>query len=100
MKENLEVLLQEKRVFKPSKELAENSNVMKWMKKKKIKSYEELLKKAEDIEWFWKEAAKETVKWKKPFKRLVAKFLSMHRESKPFRSSLRRYEKLLVQVAR
>ncbi|PIN98642.1 MAG: acetate--CoA ligase [Candidatus Diapherotrites archaeon CG10_big_fil_rev_8_21_14_0_10_31_34] len=68
---DLVVLLNEKRVFKPSKKLVENSNVMKWMKKKKIKSYDELLKKAEDIEWFWNEAAKETVKWKKPFKKIL-----------------------------
>ncbi len=71
MEENLEVLLNEKRVFNPPKKLVQNSNVMKWMKKKKIKSYDELLKKAEDTEWFWKEAAKETVKWKKPFKKVL-----------------------------
>jgi len=71
MEENLDVLLKEKRVFNPPKELVENSNVMKWMKKNKIKSYEELLKKSEDTEWFWKEAAKEIVSWKKPYSKIL-----------------------------
>ncbi len=71
MKENLEVLLKEKRVFNPSKELIENSNVKKWMNKKGIKTYEELLEKGKDIEWFWNEAAKEIVEWKKPFKKVL-----------------------------
>ncbi|MFH1663767.1 MAG: acetate--CoA ligase [archaeon] len=69
--ENLEVLLKEKRVFKPSKELVENSNVMQWMKKNKIKNYDELLEKAGKTEWFWKEAAKEIVEWKKPYKKVL-----------------------------
>lgn len=71
MEKDLLVLLKEKRIFKPSKELAENSNVMKWMKEKKIKNYDELLKKAEDTEWFWSEAAKEIVEWKKPCKKIL-----------------------------
>ncbi|MFH1695991.1 MAG: acetate--CoA ligase [Candidatus Micrarchaeota archaeon] len=71
MEKDLLVLLNEKRVFNPPKKLAENSNVMKWMKKKKIKSYEELLEKGKNIEWFWGEAAKEIVKWKKPYKKVL-----------------------------
>jgi acetyl-CoA synthetase len=71
MEENLDVLLKEKRVFNPPKKLVENSNVMKWMKKKKIKTYEELLEKAKNTEWFWGEAAKEIVKWKKPYKKVL-----------------------------
>jgi acetyl-CoA synthetase len=71
MEKDLLVLLKEKRIFKPSKELIENSNVKKWMEKKGIKSYEELLKKAEDIEWFWSEAAKEIVSWKTPYKKVL-----------------------------
>ncbi|MBU1120915.1 acetate--CoA ligase [Candidatus Micrarchaeota archaeon] len=67
----LEVLLKEKRIFTPSIELVEESNVMKWMKEKGIKSYDELLEKARDIEWFWGEAAKETVNWIKPYKSVL-----------------------------
>ncbi len=71
MEKDLVVLLKEKRVFKPSKELIENSNVKKWMNKQGIKTYNELLEKAKDIEWFWEEAAKETIEWKKPFDKVL-----------------------------
>ena len=71
MEENLDVLLKEKRIFMPSKELIENSNVMKWMKKKGIKSYEELLEKAKDTKWFWGETSKEVVNWNKPYKKVL-----------------------------
>ncbi len=71
MEKNLLVLLKEKRVFEPPKKLVQEANVTKWMKKKKIKNYEDLLKKAKDSEWFWKEAAKEIVSWKKPYKKVL-----------------------------
>ncbi|MFH1682670.1 MAG: acetate--CoA ligase [Candidatus Woesearchaeota archaeon] len=58
---DVQVLLKEKRVFKPSKQFVEQSNVKKWMDQHKIKSYDQLLKKAQDLEWFWKEVAKDLV---------------------------------------
>ncbi len=33
------------------------------MDEHKIKTYEELLEKSQDLEWFWGEAAKEVVEW-------------------------------------
>jgi acetyl-CoA synthetase len=66
----LEALLKEKRTFKPSKKLSENSNVRKWMKEKGISSLKELLKKAEDTEWFWDDAAME-MEWFKPYKKVL-----------------------------
>jgi len=61
MKKDVEVYLKEKRIFSPSKELVENSNVKKWMDKQNIKDYDTLLKKSEDIEWFWSEVAKDLI---------------------------------------
>ncbi len=71
MKKNIDVLLEEKRVFKPDKGFVEKTNVKKWMKKHGIKSYEELLKKAEDIEWFWGEMAKEFVDFYEPHEKVL-----------------------------
>ncbi len=69
--ESIDVLLKEKRLFKPSKEFVEQSNVKKWMDAHKIKSYEQLLKKSQDQEWFWGEMAKETVEWYSPPKKIL-----------------------------
>ncbi|MBN2013565.1 MAG: acetate--CoA ligase [Candidatus Altiarchaeota archaeon] len=65
-KKDLDVLLKEKRVFKPSKGIVEDSNIKKWMDEHNIKSYNELLEKAEDHRWFWEEMAKE-LEWYKPW---------------------------------
>ncbi len=59
----IEALLKEKRLFDPPEELVRESNVKKWMEKHGIKTYEELLEKSQDIEWFWGEVAKEYVEW-------------------------------------
>ncbi|MBT4805422.1 acetate--CoA ligase [Candidatus Woesearchaeota archaeon] len=76
MKKDVEVYLKEKRIFSPSKELVENSNVKKWMDKQNIKDYDALLKKSQDIEWFWGEVAKDLISigdyekvldWKLPY---------------------------------
>ncbi len=64
MEETIASLLQEGRVFNPPPELVENSNVKKWMDRHGIRSYEELLEKARDTEWFWSEMAKEVgIEW-------------------------------------
>ena len=67
----IEVLMKEKRIFNPPKEFVEQSNVKKWMNEHKIKTYEELLEKSQNIEWFWSEAAKEVVEWYKPYKKVL-----------------------------
>jgi len=67
----IDVLMKEKRVFSPPREIVEQSNVKKWMNERGIKTYEELLNKAQDIEWFWGEASKEVVEWYTPPKRVL-----------------------------
>ena len=60
----IESLLKEKRIFYPSNKIIENSNIKKFMDKHGISSYDELLKKAKDLEWFWNEMAKEVgIEW-------------------------------------
>lgn len=76
MSKDLETLLKEERVFKPSNELLKKSNISRWMKKYRIKNYDELLEKAgQNPEWFWNEIAgelewfqnyKEVLKWNPP----------------------------------
>ena len=76
MSKDLEALLKEERVFKPSNELLEKSNISRWMKKYRIKNYDELLEKAgQNREWFWNEIAgelewfqnyEEVLKWNPP----------------------------------
>ena len=70
-KKDISVLLEEKRVFNPTKEIVEQSNVKKWMDKQGIKDLEELFEKAQDIEWFWAEMAKELVEWYKPYNKVL-----------------------------
>lgn len=58
MSKDLDVLLKEERIFKPSKEFLEESNIAKWMKKHEIEDYESLLERTrKDPEWFWDEMA-------------------------------------------
>ncbi|HEB37507.1 MAG TPA: acetate--CoA ligase [Thermoplasmatales archaeon] len=70
-KKDITVLLEEKRIFHPPEEIVKNSNVKKWMDEHGIKSYEELLERAKDIEWFWGEMAKEVVNWYEPPKKTL-----------------------------
>jgi len=69
--ENIAVLLDEKRVFNPSKDTINHTNVKQWMDKHNIKSFDELYKKAEDWEWFWEEISKDIVEWYKPYSKVV-----------------------------
>jgi len=67
MPKDLEALLKEERIFKPSKDIVEKSNIKQWMNKYNIKSYGELLEKAENNpDWFWDELAKE-LEWFKSY---------------------------------
>jgi len=43
--ENISVLMDEKRVFKPSKEFVNSTNVKQWMDKHNIKTIDDLYKK-------------------------------------------------------
>ena len=69
--EDISVLLDEKRVFKPKEELVNQTNVKEWMNKHNIKDLEELYKKAENWEWFWNEVSKDIVEWYEPYNKLV-----------------------------
>ena len=69
--ENISVLLDEKRVFKPSKEFVDQTNVKQWMDEHKIKTIDDLYKKAENWEWFWDEAAKELLEFYTPYKKVI-----------------------------
>lgn len=69
---NIDVLLKEKRVFLPSEEFANQTNVKKWMDKHGISSYAELLEKAKNLEWFWAEAAEEAgIRWFKSYDKVL-----------------------------
>jgi acetyl-CoA synthetase len=70
-KKDISVLLEEKRVFKPTKEFVEQTNVKKWMDKHGIKDLDELLEKSQDLEWFWGEMAKELVEFYKPYDKVL-----------------------------
>jgi acetyl-CoA synthetase len=62
------VLLEETRVFEPPKELAENSNVMKWMKEKGFKTEREMrLWCSANYIQFWGEMAKTYADWFEPW---------------------------------
>jgi len=69
--ENISVLLDEKRVFKPKEEFVKQTNVKQWMNKHNIKNLDELHKKAENWKWFWDEISKELVEWYKPYKEVL-----------------------------
>jgi acetyl-CoA synthetase len=70
-KEDITVLLDEKRVFKPKEEFVKQTHVKQWMEKHNIKTLDELHKKAENWEWFWDEISKELVEWYKPYDKVV-----------------------------
>jgi acetyl-CoA synthetase len=69
--EDISVLLDEKRVFKPKEEFVNQTNVKQWMDKHGINTLDELYKKAEDWEWFWEEISKELVEWYQPYNKVV-----------------------------
>ena len=69
MSNELEALLKEKRVFYPSKEIIDESNIKKWMDNHNLKNYDELQQKAlENPQWFWDEIADE-LDWFKHIKK-------------------------------
>ncbi len=56
--------------YEPPKELVENSNVMAFMKKHGIKTLDELLERARNLDWYWGEMAKE-LEWFKPWEKVL-----------------------------
>ncbi|HEX3014392.1 MAG TPA: acetyl-coenzyme A synthetase N-terminal domain-containing protein, partial [Methanobacterium sp.] len=71
MPKDLEALLKEERIFKPSKDIVEKSNIQHWMNKHEIRNYDELLEKANDNpDWFWDELAKE-LEWFEPYNNVL-----------------------------
>jgi len=71
VKEDISVLLDEKRVFKPSEKFVKQTNVKKWMDKHGIKTLDELYKKSENLEWFWGEVAKDLVEFYTSYKKVL-----------------------------
>ena len=69
--EDISVLLEEKRVFKPSETFVNQTNVKHWMDAHGIQSLEELLQKAQDWKWFWKEVAGDYLEFYKPYDQVV-----------------------------
>ncbi|PNX49081.1 MAG: acetate--CoA ligase [Thermoplasmata archaeon M9B1D] len=69
--EDISVLLDEKRIFKPKEELVNQTNVKQWMDIHDIKDDKELYKKAGNWEWFWEEISKDLVEWYEPYKKVV-----------------------------
>lgn len=67
----IDSLQKEKRIFNPPKELVEQSNIKKWMDEHGIKSYEELLEKAKNLEWYWGEVAKGVVEFYTPHQKVL-----------------------------
>jgi len=67
----IDVLLKERRVFKPPKEFVEQTNVKRWMDEHGIRDYEELFEKARDLEWFWGEVSKDLVEWYTPYRKVL-----------------------------
>ncbi len=60
----------EPKFYEPPKELVENSNIMAFMKKHGITNLDELLNRAQDLNWFWGEMAKE-LEWFKPWEKVL-----------------------------
>ncbi|MEO0005226.1 MAG: acetate--CoA ligase [candidate division WOR-3 bacterium] len=60
----------EPKFYEPSAELVENSNIMAFMKRHNIKTLDELLNRAKDLEWYWGEMAKE-LEWFKPWNKVL-----------------------------
>lgn len=69
--EDISVLLDEKRVFKPKDDFIKKTNVKQWMDQHGIKTLDELYKKAENWKWFWKEISKDFIEWYEPYKKVV-----------------------------
>uniref|UniRef100_A0A7C4CBR2 Acetyl-coenzyme A synthetase N-terminal domain-containing protein n=1 Tax=candidate division WOR-3 bacterium TaxID=2052148 RepID=A0A7C4CBR2_UNCW3 len=57
-------------LFHPPQELVEKANITAFMKKHGLADLDALLKRAEDISWYWAEMAKE-LEWFKPWDKVL-----------------------------
>ncbi len=59
--------------WQPSKDYIEKANITRFMRKHRIKTYEDLIKRSqEDIEWFWEEALKDMgIEWFRPYEKVL-----------------------------
>jgi len=70
--EQTSVLLEETRLFNPPKDLVDNSNVMKYMKKKGFKTEKELRDWcSKNLDEFWGEMGREYATWFEPFTQVL-----------------------------
>jgi acetyl-CoA synthetase len=70
MPKDLDALLREERIFEPTSEIVEDSNIQKWMNKHNIKDYDELLEKTKNnVDWFWDDIAQE-LEWFEPYQKV------------------------------
>lgn len=60
-------------IWKPTRKFIENSNVYRFMKKNRIKTYRQLVRRSQDdIEWFWDAVVKDLdIKWFKPYRKVL-----------------------------
>ena len=60
-------------VWKPSKEVVNNANITRFMKKHHIKNYDDLIERStDDLEWFWDEVIKDlNIEWYKPYDKVL-----------------------------
>ncbi|HDH40789.1 MAG TPA: acetate--CoA ligase [Candidatus Altiarchaeales archaeon] len=70
MTKELEALLKEKRIFNPSDDVVNNSNIKRWMNDRGINTYDELLERARDQNWFWGEMGRE-LEWFEPWNNVL-----------------------------
>ena len=71
VEEDISVLLDEKRVFKPTEDFINKTNVKQWMDRHNISNIDEIYKKGENWEEFWDEISKELVEWYEPYEKVV-----------------------------
>lgn len=59
-------------IWKPDEQTLENSNIARFMKKHGIGSYDELLKRSMDVQWFWEACLKDIgFAWYEPYETLL-----------------------------
>jgi acetyl-CoA synthetase len=63
----------EKIIWNPNNNYIKNANITRFMKKHRIKNYDELIKiSIEDIEWFWEAVIEDlNIEWYKPFEKVI-----------------------------
>ena len=57
-------------LYAPSPALVEQANITQWMRARNIQTYDQLLERAKDFEWYWAEMAKE-LDWFKPWDQVL-----------------------------